>query len=88
MAAGTRTAVKRILQQTEATNEPLSGTPPARRTPLTKPAQRKSMTKKPSKVLKKAPVRAPGKSGTRPITKGGVARPGINRKPPGRSKRR
>jgi hypothetical protein len=88
MAAGKRTAVKRILHQTEATNEPLSGAPPARRTPLTKPAQRKSVTKKPSKALKKALGRAPRKSGARPMTKGRVATPAINRKPAGRGKRR
>lgn len=88
MAAGKRTAVKRILYQTDATNEPLGGAPPARRTPVTKPAQRKSLTKKPSKALKKAPTRASLKSGARAMTKGAVATPAINRKPTGRSKRR
>ena len=87
MAAGKRTEVKRILQQTEATNEPLSGKAPARKA-ATKPAQRKSKTKKPSKALKKALNRMPLKSGARRTTKGSVARPGVSRKPAGRGKKR
>jgi predicted dehydrogenase len=85
MAAAGRKAVKRILRQTEATNEPLSGAPPASRKRLTKPAQRKSVTKKPSK---KALNRAPGRKSAKPSKKGGMARPGITRKPARRGKKK
>ncbi|HYC48648.1 MAG TPA: hypothetical protein VED01_24495 [Burkholderiales bacterium] len=85
MAAGKRTHVTRILHQTESTNEPLSGAQ-ARRKALTKPAQRKSLTKKPSKALERGLDRTAGVSAL--STKGGVARPAVSRKPPGRGKKR
>ncbi len=86
--AAARKQSKRISRQTEATHEPLSGAPPAKRKPLTKPAQRKPKTKKPSKALKKALNRALARGSGAAATKGGVARPGVSRKPPGRSKKR
>jgi len=87
--AATRKTVRRKPPKrgttTEATNEPLSGRRPARKT-MKRPAQRKSAVKKPSKAPQRAPARAAAKSPRN--RKGTLARPGVNPKPGGRGKKR